>query len=223
MASYTSAECLTLFKQLAGIPASGASIGDADLYTRLAQAQNVVLEDAASRVPQAFYSKAAYASTPTLSTTDNQVFTFGTDANGAPLFPIGKVRLFENLQAIPDYPWIEGVDYVVEGSQIRIPNNRTYGGTLYWRGIAPIAAMSASVQPSITPVWARVLIVYEAVRRYAEEGGRNTALADRMLGNYDRDFARYCLVLKTQVSNGGGGARISGLRATMLSSSSSSS
>ena len=84
MASYTSAELLTLFNQLSGRPASGDSISDADKYVRLAQAQNVVLEDAASRVPQAFYSKAAYASTPTLSTTDQQVFTFGTDANGDP-------------------------------------------------------------------------------------------------------------------------------------------
>lgn len=217
MASYTSAELLTLFNDLSGIAATGGSITDAAKYVRLAQAQNVVLEDAASRVPQAFYSKAAYGSTPTLSTTNQQIFTFGTDANGDPLFPIGKFRIFENLQAIPDYPWIEGVDYLVEGSQIRIPNNQTWGGTLYWRGIAPVEAMSASVQPSITPVWARILIVYEAVRRYAEEGKRDPELADRMLGNYERDFRRYCLVLKTQVSNGGGVASVSGLRLSMLS------
>lgn len=216
MASWTSSRLLELFNQLAGRPSSGDSITDAQKYQRLTDAQNVVLEDAASRVPQAFYSKAAYASTPTLTTTDQQVFTFGTDVNGDPLFPIGKFRIFENLQAIPDYPWVEGIDYLVEGSQIRIPNNQTWGGTLYWRGIAPVADITASVQPSITPVWARVLIVYEAVRRFAEEGKRDDDLANRMLFNYDRDFKRWMLVMKTQASSGGGFASVSGLRMSML-------
>lgn len=222
MATWASSDLLTLFNNLSGRPASGDSITDANKYVRLSNAQESVIADAASRVPQAFYSKAAYGSTPTLTTSDNQVFTFGTDVNSNPLFPIGKFRIFQNLQSIPDYPWVEGVDYLVEGSQIRIPNNQTWGGTLYWRGIAPVLDITATNQPSVTPVWARILIVYEAVRRYAEEGKRDLPLADRMLMNYQRDFARWCLVLKTQASSGGGFAGISGLRLSMLGPYSSS-
>lgn len=216
MATWTSANLLTLFNRLSGRPASGDSISDADKYSRLTDAQNVVLEDAASRVPKAFVSKAGYASMPTLTTSDSQVFTFGTDVNSDPLFPIGKVEIYPSLQAVPDSPWIEGIDYLNEGSQIRIPNNRTWGGTLYWRGIAPALTIDGTNQPTIIPPPFRILIVYEAVRRYAEEGKRDVELADRMRANYERDFARFCLTLKTQFSNGGALGSISGRNLTFL-------
>lgn len=215
MATMTSANLLELFNQLSGRPDSGDSMTDAQKYARLSAAQNVVIEQASAVAPNAFYSKATYANTPTLTTTDQQVFTFGTDANGDAIFPIGKVRIFENLAAIPDYPWVEGVDYLDEGTQIRIPNNQTYGGTLYWRGIAPYADITASVQPSLLPPPFRILIVYEAVRRYAEEGLRSVELADRMQANYDKAFMRLCIVLKTQFSSGGALGSVSGLRLTM--------
>jgi hypothetical protein len=216
MATMTSANLLELFNQLSGRPASGDSIADAGKYVRLSAAQNVMLEDGASRVPQAFYAKTAYGSTPTLTTTDNQVFTFGTDVNSNPLFPIGKFRIFENLSAIPDYPWVEGEDYLWEGTQIRIPNNQTYGGTLYWRGIAPVLDITSTNQPSIIPVSFRVGIVYEAVRRYALEGNRNLTLAATMQTSYDKLLARWCLTLKTARSSGVAGGSVSGLRLSML-------
>ena len=71
--------------------ASADAITDANKYARLARAQNVVLEDLAARVPQPQYSHVAYGSTPTLTTTDNQVFTFGNDVNSEASFPIGKI------------------------------------------------------------------------------------------------------------------------------------
>lgn len=215
MATWTSAECLARFNRYASRPDSGDSITDANKYQRLTDAQNVLLERAAAIVPNAFYSKAAYGSTPTLSTSDNQVFTFGNDLNSNPMMPIGKVRIYEALSAIPDYPWQEGRDYLNEGTQIRIPNNQTYGGTLYWRGIAPVIDISSTNQPSIIPAYFRSLIVFEAVREYAEEGSRNTALADRMQLLFERGFQRYCMVLKTQFSSGGALASASGLRLTM--------
>ena len=219
MATWASSVLLSRFNDLSGRPASGDSITDANKYVRLTDAQNAVLADAASRVPKAFYSKAAYGSMPTMTTSDNQVFTFGTDLNSDPLFPIGKVRIFPSLAAVPDSPWIEGVDYLNEGTQIRIPNNGTYGGTLYWRGIAPVIDISASNQPSLIPPPFRILIVYEAVRRYALEGNRDAKLAEAMQREYDVVFARFCLTLKTQFSNGGALGGISGRNLTMLRSS----
>lgn len=216
MATQTSADLLSTFNTLSGRPASGDSITDAAKFVRLSAAQNVMLEQGASRVPQAFYSKAAYGSTPTMTTTDNQVFTFGTDVNSNPLFPIGKFRIFENLSAIPDYPWVEGEDFLWEGTQIRIPNNQTYSGTLYWRGIAPVLDITSTNQPSIIPVSFRIGIVQEAVRRYALEGSRNLTLAATMEKDYDVTFQRWCLTLKTSRSSGMDGGSMSGMRLTML-------
>ena len=219
MATWASTVLLSRFNDFSGRPASGDSITDANKYVRLTDAQNAVIADAAIRVPKAFYSKAAAASTPSCSTTDSKIFTFGTDLNSDPLFPIGKVRIFPSLAAIPDSPWVEGVDYLNEGNQIRIPNNGTYGGTLYWRGIAPVIDISSTNQPTLIPPPFRILIVYEAVRRYALEGKRDLPLAAVMQAEYDRTFPRYCLVLKTQFSSGGALGSVSGLTLAQLSSS----
>lgn len=212
MTTYTSADLLQRFNWLGQFPLSNDTISDTDKYTRLADAQNDVIADISARAPWTLYSKAAYASTPTLSTSDQQVFTFGTDVNGDPLFPEGKVMIYPSLQAIPDSPWREGVDYLQEGTQIRIPNNQSYGGTLYWRGIAPVLPISASNQPSLLPPPARMLIVYKAVGQYAMEGARNEALQQKMDQLYQRDFPRWMLVFKTQFANGGALGTVTGLQ-----------
>ena len=98
---------------------------------------------------------------------------------------------------------MEGRDYVSEGTQIRIPNNGTYGGTLYWYGIATPADITASVQPALLPVASRELIVIEAVRQFAQEFLRNAALADEMAIEWQRAWPIHCLAWKTQFRSGG--------------------
>lgn len=213
MATMQSADLLALFNDYAGRPATGDSLSDANKYKRLARAQDVVLEDLAARVPQPYYSHAAYGSTPTLTAAvGNQVFTFGTDANSDASFPIGKIAIYSSLSSIPDDPLAEGVDYLWEGNQIRIPNNGTYAGTLYWRGIAPMEALSGTVQPTLTPPPMRILIVYEAVRAYAAEGNKNPELSAQMAQEYGAALARWCLTLKTAHANRGGIGPLTGLR-----------
>lgn len=213
MASYTSADLLALFNDLAGRPASGDAISDANKYKRLARAQVAVMADFAARLPDHLYSHVAYGSTPTLSTTDNQVFTFGTDGNGDASFPIGKANIYTSLSAIPDNPLVAGVDYLWEGTQIRIPNNNTYAGTLYWRGVAPATALDGTTQPTLSPPPARILIVQEAVRSFAVEGNRNAELANQMAAEYGIGLARWCLTLKTAVfTKGRGLGPLTGLR-----------
>ena len=51
--------------------------------------------------PTALYPHAAYGSLPTLTTTDNQIYTFGTDANGYAKFPMGKGNIFRSLNDGP--------------------------------------------------------------------------------------------------------------------------
>lgn len=208
---------LAKFNQLSGRLTSNDPMTDAAKYQRLSDAQNEVIQDIAPRCPKSLVSHAVAASTPVLTTADNKIFTFGTDISTTDAqFPIGKVRIFPSLVSIPDHPWIEGQDYLNEGTQIRIPNDRTYSGTLYWRGMAAVANISASVDPSISPPPARVLIAYRAVEVLAEEGTRNTELADRMAKLYSEAFRRWCLVWKTQFSSGTGFGIVSGLDLTML-------
>lgn len=153
--------------------------------------------------PRALYPKVAYSALPTLTTTDNQTFTFGTDSNGYAIFPSGKGGIYPSLTSIPDRPWVEGRDYVSEGTQIRIPNNGTYTGTLYWYGVTNPADIDVTHQPSLFPEASRELIVIEAVRQFARDGVRNVALVDEMQDEWDRAWPTWCLVWKTQFRTGG--------------------
>lgn len=202
-ATWTSSDLLSRWNTLAGRPATGDSVADATKYQWLSDAQQEVIADLSAIAPWTLYSKAAYASTPTLTTTDSQVFTFGTDVNGNPLFPQGKVMIYPSLTAIPDNPWREGWDYIQEGTQIRIPNNGTYSGTLYWRGIAPVLDIDGTNQPALLPVASRILIVYKAVWYYATTGNRKADLADRMEKMYKERWPVWCLVWRDQFANGG--------------------
>lgn len=211
MATYDSAYCLSLFNRYTGRPATGDTITDADKYARLSEGQNRVVQDMFARVPNSLYPHSANLPTMTASANRN-VFTFGSDPQGFAIAPMGKAKIFENQQSFPDFPWIEGMDYVNEGTQIRLTNGRTWAGTLYWYGITAPADITASVQPSIFPPAFRDLIVFQAVTMYGEEGKRDTELADRFAQKYARRFAEACLAFKTQFSSGGALGSWSGLR-----------
>lgn len=203
MATWDSAYCLQSFNRKAGRPTTDA-ITAAQKYERLSDAQNRVIALMMGVVPYSLLPKVAYGSIPTLTTTDNQTFTFGTDANGYPVFPMGKGGVFASLNDIPNNPLLEGRDYISEGYQIRIPNNNTYTGTLYWYGVTQPADITASTQPAIFPEAARELIVIEAVRQFAQEYLRNAALADEMAAEWDtRAWPTWCLAWKTQFARGG--------------------
>lgn len=208
MAIYDSAYLLALFNRKAGRPTAD-SITDASKYERLTESQNRVVAMLSAVAPQSLYPKVAYGSMPTLTTTDRQVFTFGNDSNGYPIAPMGKTGIYPSLSAIPDAPWREGIDYLNEGTQIRIPNNRSYGGTLYWRGITPPPNIDATHQPSLFPEASRELIVMDAVRQFASEYARNPDVVTMMANEWDGDgirpgaWATWCLVWKTQFRQGG--------------------
>lgn len=211
MSSYDSQYLLSLWNRYTGRPATNDTLTDADKYLRLSEGQNRVFQDMFARVPNSLYPKTANLPTMTASANRN-VFTFGTDPQGFAIAPMGKTRIFENQQSFPDFPWVEGIDYVNEGTQIRLPNGRTWAGTLYWYGITPPADITASVQPSLFPPAFRDLIVYQAVALYGEEGKRDLDLAERMLAKYAERFAAGCLAWKTQFSDGGALQSWTGLR-----------
>jgi len=199
MPSFDSAWCLSVFDRKAGRPPAD-SILDSAKYQRLSESQNRVVAMLSGIAPHVLYPTGTL---PTLTTVDTKVFTFGTDANGYPIAPMGKTGIYSDLSAVPNCPWREGFDYLNEGIQIRIPNNGTYGGTLYWRGITPPPDITASTQPVLFPEASRELIVIDAVRQFAMEFNRNPDLAGNMLGEWNLAWPQWCLVWKTQFRSGG--------------------
>lgn len=199
---YDSPSLLGMFNRKSGRPAADA-MTDASKYQRLSESQNRVVAMIAGIAPWSLYPKSGYSSLPTMTTADNQVFTFGLDSNGYAIVPMGKAGIYRSRSDVPDYPMIEGYDYLNEGSQIRIPNNRTYSATLYWRGVQQPADITASGQPTLIPEASRELIVIDAVRQFATENARNLDLAAAMAAEWNAAWPTWLLVLKTQFRAGG--------------------
>lgn len=211
MASYDSASLLADFNNATSRP-SVDEVTDATKYRYLAQGQQNVIADIAARFPNALYGAPL-----ALTTADNKVFTFGTDSNGYALTPMGKVMIYATLANVPDSPLVEGRDYLDEGTQIRIPNDTTYTGTLYWRGITTPADISAGVQPVLLPPASRELIVYDAARRFQRDNSQPDS-ATVLASEYAHALARWMLHWRTQFRSGGAPTGISTLAIAMLGS-----
>lgn len=199
MTAYASADLLARFNQMAMRPTSD-EITDATKYTLLSDAEVAVINEIAARYPDCLYQTGGVSQ---LSTTDNQVFTFGTDANGDAVAPLGLVGIYADPADVPDCPLVPGVDYLDEGTQIRLPNDTSDAGPLYWRGIATPAGISASSEPTLRPAPARILIVIKAVWQHALDGALRPDLADQMEARWNREFPVYMLNWRNRFRDGG--------------------
>jgi len=215
VATWDNAYLLKLFNRYAGTASSGGTITDADKYERLSDGQNRVIAEMAFRCPNSLYPHTTSLPTMT-SVADGNIWTFGTDANGYAIAPMGKAMIFPNQASFPDYPWVEGSDYVNEGTQIRLTNLRTWSTPLYWYGVTPPGDISASLQPALFPEASRELIVLEAVKQFALEGERQNGLLERMQLELDRAYPRWLAVWKTQFSSGGALGGLSGLQLSIV-------
>ncbi len=209
---YDSAYLLRIFDRLAGRPPADA-VTPASKYERLSEAQDAIVADIAGICPWVLYPTVAYGSIPTLTTVDNQNYTFGTDANGFALAPMGKVALYRQLTDIPSHPMRAGVDYIPLGAtMIQAPNNGTLPSTIYWRGISPPGVIdgSGTNEPVLFPEASRVLIALRAAIEFLTEQNRNPVLAAQYAIRYGRPFgvqpglfAQWCLNWQTQFRGGG--------------------
>jgi hypothetical protein len=207
VATFDSPSLLGTFNDLTGRPSADA-ITDPRKYGWLSLANNELIANIAAICPWTLYPTGAF---PTMTTADNKIFTFGTDTNGYAKTPIGKTGIYTSLSSIPDSPWREGWDYLDEGSQIRIPNDNTYSGTLYYRGIVQPDDLASGTNPSLLPEASRVLIPHIAALNFARSVGRNPQLAQMELdylgypwaAESPGAFARWCLAWKTAFRNGG--------------------
>jgi hypothetical protein len=194
---------LDLFNRMAG-RSSTDSVQPAAKYTWLSEAQDEVVLEIATVCPWTLYPKVGTASMPQLVTTDQNVFTFGLDGDAQPIVPFGDAQIFRRLSDIPDAPLRPGWDYINEGDQIRMPRNRHFTATLYWRGIVMPPAISDTQAGAFIPKELNSLTAIRAVQNFAESGNlRNAPLADRMKARWAQRWPRSLLMLKRQFSKGG--------------------
>lgn len=197
---YESSDLLTRFNRWTGRPSSGDAISDTDKYSRLADAQAELIDEIAG-----IYPKSLYGAPAQLTTSDGgYTYTFGTDGQGYPLFPIGKARIFNSLSAIPGCPLTPGIDYLDEGITIRAPYNVPIAGPLYWYGLTPAARLSATQAPVLQPPEGRLIIPVRAAKNFAQEANRNPVLAAQLEAEEKTRFGKLMTLLRTHFKGGGG-------------------
>lgn len=168
MALFTTADLLRRAKVILNRPATDevftVSSTDDVWYDFLTQAQIEVHGTLASIVPDAMYN-----SLTLLTTADSGAsFTFGTDADSDNITPYGHFEVYPTLNSFPDGPLVEGVDFIYEGSKLRIPNGRTID-TPYARWVTPPNVIASGTEPTLLPKRARLLIAYKAAALAAKQ------------------------------------------------------
>ncbi len=217
MSTWDSNYLLNAFNRQTGRPKVDA-IDNPSKFQRLSEAQQEIIADIAAICPHILYPTVAYSALPTLTTTDHQVFRFLAADGTTVVTPMGKAKIFTALNNIPSCPWVEGIDYISMGSAIRIPNNNSYNGPLWWYGITPPTDITSSAQPSLFPEASRELIAIRATYNFGIEGIHNAGLSEAAAQRYGyplvRDPGRFAFWLAQwrQQFNSGGGAGITGLQ-----------
>src|SRR3990167_6226914 len=173
MANFGSADLLSRVKALLNRPSTDEAITDAQYYVMAGDAQRRVVSLLAFHAPEAMYGA------PTLLTTADSgaTYTFGTDADGANISPIGHIELRESKTGAmipPASEWdISTLAYLFESDKIRWPGQktRTFADGPYARFVTMPGLLNASTATTLKPLYARELIVYDAAERPAVRVG----------------------------------------------------
>jgi hypothetical protein len=160
------------------------------------------LTEAQDRVNKllAIHSPDAVWTVPTALTSDDGGVTygFGTDTDSAAIFAFGHFEVYEKRIDYPDLPLTEGVDFVVQGTKLRMPGAvpRTFADSGPWAlYVAPSNIVSAVHQPVI-PVIARHAMLTDAEIRCWEHLGLDSSGAEAAFEN--KDWPELLAVLRTQ-------------------------
>lgn len=134
--------------------------------------------------------------TTTITPDPGYIFTFGYDADGNALYPVGAVQLFYDQTCNPDSPLQENVDFLMEGNKIRMPDNTPWSGPIpYFQSLLLPLTLSATVPPVLRPVQSRCLIVDAACVRYCEDTSTDAAIFQK---RYERHWTQNIAMIQTQ-------------------------
>lgn len=165
MAAWDSADLLARCYMEAKRPSTDTSTSDAEWYQRLSVAQDQWITVFAQHCPHVLVGA------PELVTSSDGGETYDLD-----YYPLGGVELRHGRRGeilIPGPEFSDAADFTIEGQTIRIPNGQTrsFANGLYARYVPTGTVISASVEPTFQPPWARQLLVLQAVADWAREGG----------------------------------------------------
>jgi hypothetical protein len=170
MSLYDSADLLARTQRLLNRPSTDEALTSTEIYAFLGEAQQRVVGLFAAHCPEAMYGA------PTLMTTSDSgaTYIFGADsATGGNISPIGHVEIRESPTGAmipPGSEWDTGTQtYLFESDKIRWPGqkSRTFADGPYARFITMPGLLNGSVAPTLKPIFARELLVYDAAERAA--------------------------------------------------------
>lgn len=203
MALFDSADCAQRVKNRLNRPATDSaftrSAADDVLYEMLTEAQLRV-----NRLV-AIYSPDALWTVPTALTTSDSgaTYTFGVDTDSDAVLARGHFVVYESREHIPQYPLVPNVDYLIEGTRLRIPNGatRTFSDGGPWaQYVAPSNVITSSTQPTI-PKEARVCMIEDAAARCAK---RLSLDPSEYEAAFDSEWLEVLAMLRTQAAGKGG-------------------
>lgn len=166
-----SADLLAKFLFYSGLPATRESPSTAEIYDLLTQAQKKWTRVFAHQVPRTLWS----SSTAMVTADGGVTYTFTG---------VTEVVWIGDLRAGLRGPIITQDNYVVEGATVRWPYGsvHTFAMGLYGRYVAPSGTLDGTNAPTFQPADARLILVYDALKRWASQGGfRDPAYYQAML------------------------------------------
>jgi hypothetical protein len=174
------------------------------LYDFATEAQDRIVKLLATFAPDAMWT----VPTAMVTSDSGATFTVGTDVDSATIFAIGHYKVYAQRSNIPDNPLIPGIEFTVEGSLIRMPNNTTRvfsdGATPWIQYVAPSNVVASGSQPTL-PKIARMAMISDASRRCAERLDQDSGKHE---AQFQSDWIEVLSAIKTQAN--GKGASYSG-------------
>lgn len=209
MSLYDAADLLSRAQTLLNRPSTDESLTDAQWYTFLGHAQQRVVGLLAFHAPESNYGA------PTLlSTADSgATYTFGSDAaTGGNISPIGHIEIRASPTGSmipPASEWdTTTLAYLFESDKIRFPGqkSRTFADGPYARFVTMPGLLNATNAPTLKPIFARELCIYDACERAAVRIGADPTPYGQMFD------ARWPELLQAILSafHGAGGIAVQG-------------
>lgn len=172
MPDWDPADLLRRFKDGAGLEDASDMDDATEAYPYIADGQEEVVREIAGRYPAALYTA------PTLMVAEDatrKTFRFA-QVNGHDILPMGWVQIAPRLSAFFSdqgfVGWEVDVNYLDEGTRIRIPGDRAWAGDLYARYVPRPPRITAGVAASLRPIELCELAVNRAVRKWASKGNQ---------------------------------------------------
>jgi hypothetical protein len=192
------AECKATLKRRLGRPTADEAFTVTttdDVYDQLlTEAQRRINALLATFIPDAVWP----APVALTSSDGGYTYGFGMDTDGAAIFAFGHFEVFEARKDIPNFPLTEGIDFVVRGSVLVMPDNqpRTFADSGPWALFAsPSTAIDSSHEPTIPKV-ARPAMITDAEIRGWKHLGLDASHAEYDFEN--KDWPELLALVRTQ-------------------------